>query len=704
MNETQLIAKLHEIIDLAPSKSTITALFFQLSKSTGRSVNEIRKLYQDLIADVEQECDRPIVTQEIKQLLTLESTQLDLGDYLPIEMVKPLNHMAEILGSNSLCQLTALFPVVASLINPDTKLILLKSSKFYARPIFYSAVVGESGSAKSPTMKIFTDPLTQYMQGKAENVYRLQLDQYEAIKADKSIETKPPKPKAIEYYVSDVTSECLAQIIHQQPHKGFLMYYDELSGLIKQNNAYRGGRGADQEKILSGRDGNGWKVNRKGGDRFHNSRSTYSILGAITPDILRQQMGTCQDESGYWARFVYSYLPVKKCKFPDDELNIDIYPMLCSLYENLERLPAYQYHLCPVGLSIYQEFFSEMEEKKITDPNQAMRAVYAKFKRVAGEIALLLQSLHKAFYHTDDNDDNGITYISAEFIAMGVQLAKRYIAEIKAIYLRHEGNDEKNISPIYSRIIGLSQRKGWLSARELKQSDRYFRQLTTVEIRNHFQNMIDLGFGVIRGVGKAMEWCFSKLELRTQNSEVTQNSISDSTPNIREPYSYAYQSTSQNLELRTTNYELRTTNCPLPFDVDNVDNVDRVVDGFVDSQNQSQNIENIKVESVIPVNVGNVDNCLNSELGTQNSELRTQNSELRTQNLELRTQNSELRTQNSELRTQNSEVSGWLPNTRILIYLNLLFIQNPDLTVVINMKDYMRSYLSNMPRAEYWSI
>lgn len=623
LNETELIAKLHEIIDIAPKKSVITTFFFQLSKSTGRSVNHIEKLYNELVKEIDREGDRPLREQEITQLLTLESTHLDLSHYLPVEMVKPLNHIAEILGSNSLSQLTALLPVVASLINPDTKLILLKSSKFYARPIFYSSIVGESGSAKSPTMKIFTDPLTQYMQGKAENVYQQQLANYEAIKADKSIETKPPKPKAIEYYVTDVTSECVAQIINDQPNKGFLMLFDELSGLIKQNNAYRGGKGADQEKILSGRDGTGWKVNRKSGDRFNNVRSTYSILGAITPDILRQQMGSCQDESGYWARFVYSYLPVKKCKFPDDELNIDIYPMLCSLYENLERLPAYQYHLCPVGTAIYKDFFNEMENNKITDSNQAMRAIYSKFKRVAGEIALLLQSLHKAFYHTDDDDNNATTYLAPEFIAMGIELAKRYIAEIKAIYLRHEGSDEKNLSPIYSRMINLSQRKGWLTARELKQGDRFFRKLSTVDIRHHFQNLIDLGFGVIRGVGKAVEWCFNqgkseKVKVKSQNSEPF-NSYINSPEVINEnntPYSYSYQSPpqevkSEKLKVKSEEISKLTQNTYSSQSLNNVDNVvivDKKVDGFVDTQNKSETITNYEIDASTLVNVDNVDN------------------------------------------------------------------------------------------------
>ncbi|MBL1208292.1 DUF3987 domain-containing protein [Geminocystis sp. GBBB08] len=662
INEKELIAKLHEIINIAPKKSTITTLFFQLSKSTGRSVNQIEKLYNELVKEVDREYENPIRQQEITQLLTLESTHLDLADYLPVEMVKPLNHMAEILGSNSLSQLTALLPVVGSLVNPNTKLILIKSSKFYARPIFYSAIVGESGSAKSPTMSIFTDPLTQYMQGKAENVYQHQLTEYETIKANKSIETKPPKPKAIEYYVTDCTSECVAQIINDQPNKGFLMLFDELSGLIKQNNAYRGGKGADQEKILSGRDGTGWKVNRKSGDRFNNSRSTYSILGAITPDILRQQMGSCQDESGYWARFVYSYLPVKKCKFPDDELNIDIYPMLCSLYENLERLPTYQYHLCPVGTAIYQDFFNEMEEKKITDSNQAMRAIYSKFKRVAGEIALLLQSLHKAFYQTsDDDDDNRTTYIAPEFMAMGVELAKRYIAEIKAIYLRHEGSDEKNISPIYSRIINLSQRKGWLTARELKQGDRFFRKLSTVDIRHHFQNMIDLGFGVIRGVGKAVEWCFNQVKsekVKVKSNDVDQNV--DTTVNTQN-YSYAYSPPDNQVirEKLKVKSEETTQNTCSSRSRNNVDNVDTVVDAFVDNQNQSKTIANSEIQKSHLVNVDNVDKNQVKKVKSNNFDsivCSTSDSEPYDPSDIL--SNSEVRNQNSEVKSSASKYHG----------------------------------------------
>ena len=41
-----------------------------------------------------------------------------------------------------------------------------------------------------------------------------------------------------------------------------------LTALMGQQNAYRGGKGSDAEKILSGRDGTAIKVNRANGTRI----------------------------------------------------------------------------------------------------------------------------------------------------------------------------------------------------------------------------------------------------------------------------------------------------------------------------------------------------------------------------------------------------------------------------------------------------
>ena len=122
---------------------------------------------------------------------------MNLGEYLPREMVTPLNQLAEILASNSLSQLTALLPVVASLTHPKTSLTLIESSNFKAKPILYSAIVGESGTAKSPTMDIFVRPIKEHFQYIADLDYKRDLKEWQDYKGDP--EDEPPKPKPIEY-------------------------------------------------------------------------------------------------------------------------------------------------------------------------------------------------------------------------------------------------------------------------------------------------------------------------------------------------------------------------------------------------------------------------------------------------------------------------------------------------------------------------
>ena len=219
-------------------------------------------------------------------------------------------------------------------------------------------------------------------------------------------------------------------------------------------------------------------------------------------------MGNHQDENGYWARFVYSQLPIKKARFPDVGIRIDIEPMLLALYRNIEKLPAIEYSLDTKGRELYKEFFDEMEELKINEPNQALRAVYSKYKRVAGEIALLLKIIHLGFYgesvdRLDNSRQNVYQKIEPYFMEAGIKLAKRYIREIKAIYVK---SDESNQINKYQSIISLSNRKGWLKAKDVRNCSRQFKQVPMTEIRTLFKELVELGFGETRGEGNRLEW------------------------------------------------------------------------------------------------------------------------------------------------------------------------------------------------------
>ncbi|GAB4527988.1 MAG: hypothetical protein Tsb0014_09000 [Pleurocapsa sp.] len=145
--------------------------------------------------------------------------------------------MAIYLGVNNASLLTTLLTVSASLLPISTNLKLIEATDFYAYPILYSGICAESGSGKSPLIKIFIDPVYR-LQREEEMRYKEKLkiyeEEYRQWKKAKDTEIDPPtRPKPPrEYIVTDTTTEAIAFIQNNQPSNGFLGYFDELTAFI----------------------------------------------------------------------------------------------------------------------------------------------------------------------------------------------------------------------------------------------------------------------------------------------------------------------------------------------------------------------------------------------------------------------------------------------------------------------------------------
>ncbi|MEL4895476.1 DUF3987 domain-containing protein, partial [Crocosphaera sp. Alani8] len=511
INHDELVSRIDRLIEDNLGETQVSIELTNLAKEFGAFVPDLRKIYSDRLKQLEQIEDREDTKKQLDYLLKTEHTDIDLKHYLPQQMAEPLTWIADVLGSNPLSMLTILLPVVASLTNPDTKLELIKSTQFYAKPILYTGIVAESGSAKSPTMKTIISPFKK-LQNEADARYKEQLEEYQedmrawkaTKKDDRDEEPSPPAPPR-EYFTGDATSEAISKIQSDQPDKGFLMEFDELSGLIKSANAYRGGKGTDAEKILSGRDGTGIKVNRASGKRLSNPRSTFSITGGIQRDVLKQQMGDRKDSQGHWARFLWAVMPIREAKFPDDEPPIYINSILENLYRKIEALPAIDYTLSPEAREIYAQWFRKLEKSKMDEPNQALRAAYAKMKQFVGDIALLLATIENAFY-----DEELEVVISERIMRIARKLSAVYLRQIKLVYGEADTNDG-NLSPIFKKIIELSNRKGKVTAREAIQGIREFQKskLSSDQIREMFNELVEMGYGKVIGNGRRLAFLSS---------------------------------------------------------------------------------------------------------------------------------------------------------------------------------------------------
>lgn len=538
-NETKSLAEgllnsVDSLLNRDLSESQLKAQIIEIASIFGKSARDIWSLFYSRSSEIEAIENVNNTKQDVDDLLKIQSYQLDLKKYLQPNLAEPLEKLAIYLGVNNATLLTTLLTASASLLPITTKLELIRASNFYAKPILYAGISAPSGSGKSPAIKAILQPLFD-LQAEEDSRYSLELEDYElqfkdykkSAKGSDIDEPDPPSPPR-EYFVTDSTSEAIAQIQNNQPNNGFLGYFDELKQLLGQANSYRSGKGADIEKLLSGRDGSGFKINRASGKRISCPQSGYSILGGIQPDVLRQQMGDFSDGNGFWARFIWVNQEMQKKPFPDDEVTLDISPLLRSLYEFLGKIDN-TFILSKEAKEAYRDWYLLIEDRKLQESRSAMQSVLSKSQRLAGELALLLHCLKYAAHEMQPTEQ-----VERDTMVAAINLTKFYINQIKLIH--SEGNPDDGNSSLYSKLISLSKRKGWITARDVKSSIRGYRDKTSSQVRSLFREIESLGYGRTEGVGSKLKWNYKTVDnVDTDDKNVdnlsTVKKISESTEN-----------------------------------------------------------------------------------------------------------------------------------------------------------------------------
>jgi len=494
-DSNDLKAQLQALIEEGITGADLKLRINELAKARGYQPKELWGIYNAQLNESER--DRAEDKSETLNLLSLSQASIKLEQVVESALANPLSQVAKMLGSKDEAMLTSLLPVVASLMATDSKLELARSTGFYAVPILFTGLVGESGTAKSPTQKTVLKPLFA-LQEACDQEFETRLREWEEMQVTEG-EKKPPKPQPLELWTSDATSEAIAQIMDAQKEEkqGLLIWKDELSALIKDNNSYRNGKGSDAEKLLSGRDGTGIKVNRAGGKRFSVSQSCYSITGGIQPDSLKEQIDF-SDPTGHWARFLFCYLPLTKRTFPEDDLNIDINEYLKGIYQRIQGQPSQTYHLSSEAKEVYKQWFNHLGELAYQESRQGLRNVYSKMGRDTGVLALLLHALNAAIRGEQPDAE-----IPLETIKSAIALAKYYIGQVKLLHAEGDAEDGE-LSPQLLKILNLSERKGWIKAKDVQASDRSFRKKTASEIRSLFTELEAMGLGVTDGKGSRL--------------------------------------------------------------------------------------------------------------------------------------------------------------------------------------------------------
>ena len=143
-----------------------------------------------------------------------------------------------------------------------TRSVLVRES-WFEPSVLWTAVVADSGSAKSPAL----DAATQDIVRRQRDAYReyeramrdhetallsfdVELADWKKNKGMGSPPEKPVEPICPAVFVTDITPKALATRFKQNP-RGLLLRLDELTAWLKSFGRYTGGRGSDREAYLS---------------------------------------------------------------------------------------------------------------------------------------------------------------------------------------------------------------------------------------------------------------------------------------------------------------------------------------------------------------------------------------------------------------------------------------------------------------------
>ncbi|MFN9559798.1 MAG: DUF3987 domain-containing protein, partial [Dolichospermum sp.] len=497
--------KLEETIDNliieGLSGSKLKTKLLKIADDFRQPYRQIDDIYQARLNECDQELERDDLFSDLDNILKADSQRLNLAKILPEKLANAINHHAQLTGLRSEAYLTALLSGLSSTLHPDTALMLYPQTNWKVPPNLYAAIVALSGEGKSVIGRaMIADPLKSLIEGDDID-YESKLSQskaslanYESLKKSKNSEAltdsypdgPPSKPTRRIRYFSSGTGEGIARYAAGSSDKGMLLFKDEIAGLFKSANQYRGGRGSDSEDILEYYDGTPPITLRADPDKTVICRKILlSIYGTIQPGVLEKLLGDKEDSSGQWARFIFCQLPPSTLDLDIDAAYPDLTPMLTDLYRQFDRLPVATYDLSRPARERFLKAANRLKSLADNEQRPAMRNVLIKARGLIGRLALNLHLINSLF--------SGFTpslEISKEIVNAAIETVSFFINQVRGMYTKLSDD----LPSQYARLLSVAT--DWITpnnARKKAFSGKAKTEYPSARIAEIFKELSDKG-------------------------------------------------------------------------------------------------------------------------------------------------------------------------------------------------------------------
>jgi hypothetical protein len=523
--------KLGEVIDNLISQgvigSNLELKLVSIAREYGLSQQQIANIYKERVRENDQNLDKDDLYSDLDSILNADAQRLDLSKVLPEKLAAAIGHHAKLTGLRPEAYLTALLTGLSSTLHPDTALSLYPQSNWKVPPNLYGAIVALSGEGKSIIGRaMISDPLKALIEGDDRDYesklseFKASLANYEMLKKSKNKDDltdsfpdgPPTKPTRRIRYFSGGTGEGIARYAAGSQDKGMLLFRDEIAGLFKSANQYRGGRGSDSEDILEYYDGTPPITLRADPDKTVVCRKILlSIYGTIQPGVLEKLLGDKEDSSGQWSRFIFCQLPPSNLDLDIDAAYPNLTPMLTDLYRQFDRLPLAAYDLSRPARVRFLKAANRLKLLADGEQRPAMRNVLIKARGLIGRLALNLHLISSLF--------NGITpsiEISKEIVNAAIELTSFFINQVRGMY----GKLSDDLPSQYARMLSVAT--DWITPNNIRKrafSTKTRQDYPTTRISEICHELASQGYGEVRATSRSIE--FRALKGDKGDSKVT---------------------------------------------------------------------------------------------------------------------------------------------------------------------------------------
>lgn len=527
LSPQQLVTEIDKLIDRNPSQSELDALLPYLASLAGRHTTDVRRLYDSRLAELEQDDSREDLKRDLDNLLAIGGESLDLHEFLPEPLARPLTRLAERMAIRPEVFLLSLLTGISCLHKVGTTLVISFEDRFIVPPNLFAGIVAESGQKKTPILKTLVkaplDALEDEANADLRAAYEGELAEYRSLTREEQKEKFPngePELKHCDYYFNDGNVEGINRNFAKFPDRGVLYLRDELASVFAFDK-YRNGKGSERQDFLSFYDGFGKKELRAEGFVSRVKKTLVSIFGTIQPDTLRKLMTDPDDSDGQWARFLFCIQPLQASRLLKSSAYDINSELINPLYHRIDQLPRMTYHFDPSAQDFYERQYDKLEQLRVTHPEPAMRAVYSKMEGTIGRLAMNLHVIHELLGREAAAISQAIPKVR---VVEASKLAKFFISQVRLIHATARAN-EGELAPNLAAIVERSRKVGEISARDIKRLVRAFRDSSVQEIRSTFRQLESMGYGECVGEGSHMRFVVERKNVDNQPEQKPSQTI-----------------------------------------------------------------------------------------------------------------------------------------------------------------------------------